>query len=86
MHQCVRRIGVIFYLGMFVSKFIGGKLLGKKGAKNFFDTLILCAVAQALGVYAIAIPFFMLEAESLPLSVGILAGLIWLPFSALFAG
>ncbi|MEM7558750.1 MAG: hypothetical protein AAF394_06475, partial [Planctomycetota bacterium] len=51
--------------------------------KNFFDTIFLFAVAQAVGVYAIAIPFFMVEAESLPLSVGILTGLMWLPFSAL---
>jgi hypothetical protein len=32
-------------------------------------------------VFAIAIPFFMVEPTSLPLSVGILAGTMWLPFS-----
>jgi hypothetical protein len=32
-------------------------------------------------VFAIAIPFFMIEPTSLPLSVGILAGLMWLPLS-----
>lgn len=32
-------------------------------------------------VFAIAIPFFMVEPASLPLSVGILTGLMWLPFS-----
>ena len=29
------------------------------------------------------IPFFLVEPTSLPLSVGILAGLMWLPFSAI---
>ncbi len=32
-------------------------------------------------VWAIAIPFFMIEKSSLPLSVGILAGLMWIPYS-----
>jgi hypothetical protein len=32
-------------------------------------------------VFAIAIPFFMIEPTSLPLTVGILAGLMWVPFS-----
>jgi hypothetical protein len=32
-------------------------------------------------VFAVAIPFFMIEPTSLPLSVGILAGLMWLPLS-----
>lgn len=32
-------------------------------------------------VYAIAIPFFIIDYTSLPLTVGILSGLMWLPFS-----
>jgi len=32
-------------------------------------------------VFAIAIPCFMIEPTSLPLTVGILAGLMWIPFS-----
>jgi hypothetical protein len=32
-------------------------------------------------VYAIAIPFFHADCTSLPLTVGILSGLMWLPFS-----
>ncbi len=66
----------IYYLGGFVSKLTGENLLGKKDAKNLFNTIFLYAVAQAPGVYAIAIPFFMLEAESLTLSVVILTGLM----------
>ncbi|NJN17329.1 MAG: hypothetical protein HC822_14195 [Oscillochloris sp.] len=33
--------------------------------------------------FAIAIPFFVIEPTSLPLSVGILTGLMWLPFSGM---
>ena len=40
-------------------------------------------VASALLVYGIAIPFFLTEPTSLPLSVGILTGLMWVPFSGL---
>jgi hypothetical protein len=36
---------------------------------------------MALLVYAIAIPFFQVDYTSLPLTVGILSGLMWLPFS-----
>jgi hypothetical protein len=32
-------------------------------------------------VWAIAIPFFLKEPSSLPLTVGILTGLMWIPFS-----
>jgi hypothetical protein len=38
---------------------------------------------MALLVYAIAIPFFLIERTSLPLTVGILTGLMWLPFSGM---
>jgi hypothetical protein len=36
---------------------------------------------MSLLVYAIAIPFFMVDYTSLPLTVGILAGLMWLLMS-----
>jgi len=36
---------------------------------------------MALLVYAIAIPFFRVDYTSLPLTVGILAGLMWVPHS-----
>jgi ethanolamine transporter EutH len=37
-------------------------------------------VVMAWLVFAIVIPFFRIEPTSLPLTVGILAGLMWLPF------
>jgi hypothetical protein len=38
-------------------------------------------VVQAVLVYSIALPFFIIDYSSLPLSVGILTGLMWVPFS-----
>jgi hypothetical protein len=49
--------------------------------KNEFDTLFLFTAGQAILVYSIAIPFFLVDHSSLPMTVGILTGLMWLPFS-----
>lgn len=73
--------GSIVYLGMFLSKFTGENFLDKHKPKNEFDQLFFLTVAQAILVYAIAIPFFLVDYSSLPLSVGILSGLMWLPLS-----
>ncbi|WP_034261039.1 DUF7010 family protein [Altibacter lentus] len=73
--------GSIVYLGLFLSKFTGENFLDKKKPKNEFDTLFLFTAGQAILAYSIAIPFFLGDYSSLPLSVGILTGLMWLPFS-----
>lgn len=73
--------GCIVYLGMFISKFTGENFLDKTKPKNEFDKLFFFTVGQAILVYSIAIPFFILDYSSLPLTVGILTGLMWLPFS-----
>ncbi len=73
--------GSIVYLGLFISKFTGENFLDRSQPKNEFDTLFLLTVGQAVLVYSIAIPFFLLDYSSLPLTVGILTGLMWLPFS-----
>lgn len=73
--------GCIVYLGMFVSKFTGEKFLDKTKPKNTFDTLFLFTAGQAILVYSIAIPFFLVDYSSLPLTVGILTGLMWLPLT-----
>lgn len=73
--------GSIVYLGLGLSRFTGEHVASKKEPKNTFDTLFFLAVGSALLVYAIAIPFFMIEPTSLPLTVGILTGLMWLPTS-----
>jgi hypothetical protein len=73
--------GFIAYLGMMLSRLTGENFLDKKKPKNAFDSLFFHCVAMALLVYAIAIPFFRVDYTSLPLTVGILAGLMWIPFS-----
>lgn len=73
--------GCIVYLGLFVSRFTGEKLMEKGRKKNAFDMMFLAAVVQALLVFSIAIPFFLVEPSSLPLSVGILTGLMWVSWS-----
>jgi len=73
--------GSIVYLGMFVSKFTGENFLDKTKPKNTFDKLFFFTAGQAILVYSIAIPFFLVDYSSLPLTVGILSGLMWLPLT-----
>lgn len=73
--------GSIVYLGLFLSKFTGENFLDKNKPKNEFDNLFLFTAGQAILVYSIAIPFFLVDYTSLPMTVGILTGLMWLPFS-----
>ncbi|WP_216859035.1 DUF7010 family protein [Hymenobacter citatus] len=68
--------GSIVYLGMFFSRFTGEHFLNRTNPKNEFDTLFFSAMAMSLLVYAIAIPFFQADYTSLPLTVGILTGLM----------
>jgi hypothetical protein len=73
--------GSIAYLGMLFSRFTVENFLDKQRPKNVFDVLFLRTVAMAVLVYAIAIPFFQADYTSLPLTVGVLSGLMWLPYS-----
>ena len=75
--------GMIFSIGVVVARFTGEDLLGRESKGNFFDKVFFHAVGMAVLVYSIAIPFFLVEPTSLPMSVGILSGLMWIPFSAL---
>jgi hypothetical protein len=78
---CFLGTGSIAYLGMFISKFTGENFIDKSRPKNTFDTLFMMTVAMAWLVFSIAMPFASLDYTSIPLSLGILAGLMWLPFS-----
>ncbi len=73
--------GSIVYLAMLIARFTGEDFFRKDKAKNVFDALFFRCIIMAVLVYSIAIPFFMIDARSLPLSIGILTGLMWLPFS-----
>ena len=73
--------GSIVYLAMGISKLTGEDYLDKSKPKNTFDTLFFLTVAQAILVYSIAIPFFIEDYTSLPLTVGILTGLMLVPLT-----
>lgn len=73
--------GSTFYIAVLISRFTGEHLFDHKTPKNTFDSLFLSVMAMALMVFAIAIPFFLRDRTSLPLTVGILTGLMWVPFS-----
>ena len=62
------------------ARLIGEDLFGAKG-QNELDRLFLLGLLMANLVWCIAIPFWMMEPSSLPLSAGILAGLMWVPMS-----
>lgn len=72
--------GSIVYLGLFLSRFTGDQI-SMKEENNTFDHLFLLSTGMSLLVYAIAIPFFLIDVTSLPLTVGILTGLMWMPLS-----
>lgn len=72
--------GCIVYLGMFLSTLTGENMMAKNKPKNVFDNLFLLGALMAILVYAIAIPFALVEPTSLPMTVGILTGLMWVPF------
>jgi hypothetical protein len=73
--------GVIVYLGLFISKFTGENFTDRSKPKNEFDRLFFYCAGMAILVYSIAIPFFLKDVSSLPLTVGILTGLMWLPMT-----
>ena len=73
--------GSIVYIALFISKFTGENFLDKSKPKNSFDTLFMLTVAMSASVYAIAIPFFLIDYTSLPLTGGVLTGLMWIPIS-----
>ena len=75
--------GSIFYLALLLSKLTGEDLLGKRRPGNLYDRIFLMTVLMAFMTYAIAIPFYLLDKSSLPMTVGILTGLMWIPFSVL---
>jgi hypothetical protein len=73
-------MGGIFPLGILLGRFTGEDILGTK-SENELDRLFGLTILMANLVWAIAIPFWLMEPTSLPLSAGILAGLMWIPFS-----
>ena len=72
--------GSIFYLGMGLSRLTGENFFAKGRPKNEFDRLFMAGMLMSLLVFTIALPWASQNHESLPLSFGVLAGLMWLPY------
>ena len=53
----------------------------RKQAKNSFDRLFFVGMVMSLMVFAIALPVAAIDHTTVPLSIGILAGLMWMPLS-----
>ncbi|NKF52640.1 hypothetical protein G3R49_18955 [Shewanella sp. WXL01] len=73
--------GCIFYLALFISRFTGEKLLVKKEERNPFDTLFLYTLGMSWCAFAVAIPFGLENYTAVPMAIGIVSGLMWLPIS-----
>ena len=73
--------GAIFYLGAGLSYLTGERFFAKKEAKNSFDRLFFVGMIMSLMVFAIALPVAAIDHTTVPLSIGILAGLMWMPLS-----
>lgn len=73
--------GSIIYLAMFLGRFTGESFINQAKEKNSFDNLFFRTVVSSFLIFAIAIPFFMQDHSSLPLTLGVLTGTMWLPLS-----
>ncbi len=72
--------GAIVYLAMGISRLTGERFF-RRGEKNAFDRLFFVGLAMSLLVFAIVIPFATEQPRAATLGVGILSGLMWMPFS-----
>ncbi|WP_421714624.1 DUF7010 family protein [Alteromonas stellipolaris] len=73
--------GAIFYIGSGLSYLTGERFFSKDRQNTEFDTLFFIGMAMALLVFAIALPVAAIDHTTLPLSIGILTGLMWMPLS-----
>jgi hypothetical protein len=73
--------GSIFYLGLIFSRFTGENFIAQGKQKNPFDRLFMCAIVMSLLVFGIAMPVAQLDYTTIPFTVGILAGLMWMVLS-----
>ncbi|MBI1899595.1 MAG: hypothetical protein HYS13_00595 [Planctomycetia bacterium] len=73
-------VGFILFLGLGIARLLGEEL-GKSEKTKELDRLFLLTVLMASLTWGIAIPFFQKDPTSLPLTLGILSGMMWVPFS-----
>ena len=73
--------GAIFYLGAGLSYLTGERFFAKDKVITSFDRLFFVGLIMSLMVFAIALPVAAIDHSTVPLSIGILAGLMWMPLS-----
>lgn len=73
--------GSIFYLGAGLSYLTGERFFAKDRIKTSFDRLFFTGLLMSLMVFGIALPVAAIDHTTVPLSLGILAGLMWMPLS-----
>lgn len=73
--------GAIFYLGAGLSYLTGERFFAKDKVITSFDRLFFVGLIMSLMVFAIALPVAAIDHTTVPLSIGILAGLMWMPLS-----
>ncbi|MCC2616152.1 hypothetical protein LJ739_07865 [Aestuariibacter halophilus] len=73
--------GAIFYLGAGLSYLTGERFFAKERKNTDFDRLFFVGMIMSLMVFAIALPVAAIDHTTVPLSLGILTGLMWMPLS-----
>ena len=73
--------GSIFYLGAGLSYVTGERFFAKDKVITSFDRLFFVGLIMSLMVFGIALPVAAIDHTTVPLSLGILAGLMWMPLS-----
>lgn len=73
--------GAIFYLGAGLSYLTGERFFAKDKVITSFDRLFFVGLIMSLMVFAIALPVAAIDHTTVPLSIGILAGLMWMSLS-----
>ncbi len=70
--------GSIFYLGSGLSYLTGERFFAKERVNTDFDKLFYVGMAMSLMVFAIALPVAAIDSATVPLSLDILTGLMWM--------
>lgn len=70
----------VFPLALLIGRVTGEDVFGAKG-RNELDGLFLHGMLMSNLVWCIAIPLWLTNPSTLPLTAGILAGLAWVPLS-----
>ncbi len=73
--------GAIFYLGAGLSYLTGERFFAKDKIITSFDRLFFVGLVMSLMVFGIALPVAAIDHTTVPLTIGILAGLMWMPLS-----